>query len=494
MNLNLSSTHGVHQRERGQLSGQAGREATNSRAVVIGAGIGGLLASRVLSDHYDEVVILERDELPATGSHRRCIPQGRHVHALMAKGLQVVEHLFPGISADLVSQGAVPANAGMDVLFFQHGGYHCQAESKTTPILIGRPLLESTIRQHLLQNPNIRIIERCAALGLLADDDGSRITGVRTSGGPAANSDQVILADMVVDSGGRGSKLPRWLKALGYEAPKESRMESNIHYSTRCFRRSRDHMAGKLATVIASSHGASRSGIILAQEGETWLVTLIGRKGVQPPKALDEFIDYARRLEAPEIADTIRHAEPLGDASVFGFPHSQWRHYERLNRFPEGLLAFGDAICGFNPVFGQGMTIAALEAECLDRSLAEGMANLAHRFFTGSAPDIDAAWELTTSEDLRFAPISTVIPRKVRVTNWYLDHLHVAARHEPAVTLAFREVVNVNQRPASLLRPGTALRVLRGNLHDRLSVNRTAGPFPASGAIEPLPSLPTSAD
>ncbi len=436
---------------------------TTSQAIVIGAGIGGLLVSRVLADRYLQVLVLERDTLPETGQHRKGIPQGRHVHGLMARGRTIIEALFPGITDELMSLGAIPANMGKDVFWYQNGGYHCEADSETQTLLLGRPTLEGQIRTRLLERNNVSIKEGCAVQSLDFDDKRLSVTGVQAITGGRT---EALSADLVVDASGRGSQLPVWLRNAGFAPPVETRVGVEVRYATRLFKRSPGQMRGKYGTVIVASPELKRGSVAIAQEGDRWLVTLAGRGGVQPPNDLRGFTEFARSLAAPEVHQLILDAEPVDDGAVYGFPQSQRRFYERLGAFPSGLLAFGDAICAFNPVYAQGMTVAALEALCLQQCLDDGTEQLASRFFQAIAKPVEAAWRMAASGDLRFSTAEYRPPRKVRAMNWYMDRFQIAARSESTVAAAFVEVVNFTEPPSTLLTPTIALRVLRGNIRE----------------------------
>lgn len=451
---------------------------TQRRAIVIGAGIGGLLASRVLADAYDEVLILERDTLPASGEGRKGIPQGAHVHALMSRGGEILETQFPGITDELVGHGALRGDQVADSRWYQDGGYHRNPASSLHALAMSRPLLEGIIRQRVLQRPNVVMQERTAVKGLLATADRSRVTGVRISEGPDHNDHEDIPADLVVDASGRGSHLPAWLQTLGFDAPEERHTGVATHYASRLFRRRPEDLDGKLAVVVASTSTVPRGGVALAQEGDHWIVTLAGRKDEHPPTDLDAFIDFARSLPAREIFEIVSTAEPRGDAAVYSFRSDQRRDYDQLARFPEGILPFADSICAFNPVYAQGMSIAAIEAEALTQCIAAGTDQLAKRFFGAISRDIDSAWMLAAGADKRFITAPEDLPRQERMVNGYLDRLHVAARVDPAVSIAFREVVNLQRPPTSLMRPSIMMRVLVANLRQRRLVADDRGTDP----------------
>ena len=456
------------------------------RAIVIGAGIGGLLAGRALADTYDEVLILERDTLPALGQNRQGIPQGDHVHGLMARGRTILETLFPGITDELVGHGALLADLVADSRWFQGGGYHLETASGMHTLTMTRPLLEGVIRGRVLQRPNVRILEGAVARGLLTSADRSRITGVRIAGDPIVGGDENSSADLVVDASGRGSQLPMWLRMLGYDAPEERRSGVETRYASRFFRRHSGDLAGKLAVIVASSPELRRGGVMIAQEGDRWLATLAGRGGEQPPTDLDAFIDFARSLPAPEIFEIVSTAEPLGEAAVYGFRSNQRRAYESVPNFPEGVLPFADGLCAFNPIYAQGMTVAAIEAGALASCLEAGTENLAHRFFAIIARDLDTAWKLAASADIRFVTVPQALPRKMRLLNGYMDRLQIAARTDPVVSIAFREVANLQQPPSTLMRPAMVLRVLRGNLGRRAPQPATPAPVAAPSPLLPV--------
>lgn len=426
-------------------------------AIVIGGSMAGLVAARVLADHYRQVTLVERDTFPATGEQRRGVPQGRHTHGLLASGRRVLDRFFPGISDDLLKGGAVPGDLTHDARWVFEGSCHTRFTSGLNGLLMTRPFLEGTVRQHLLRVANVRVKENTTVEGLTSTDDHRRVTGIKAAG-------ESIEADLVVDTTGRGSHSPQWLEQMGYQKAPEERVEIALAYTTRFFRRSLQDLDGIGAALIPPTPQGKRGGVMLAQEGDRWTVTLISHFGDAAPGDLPGFIEYAASLPAPYIHEVVRRAEPLTDAVSARFPASTRRRYEKLDRFPEGYLVFGDAISSFNPIYGQGMSVAALEAVELDAVLSQGQTNLARRFFAKAGKVVNMPWSIAVGNDLRMP--ETVGPRNAGVSfiNWYMSKLHRAAHHDPAAALAFHTVANLLAPPPSVLRPRIATRVLWGNL------------------------------
>jgi 2-polyprenyl-6-methoxyphenol hydroxylase-like FAD-dependent oxidoreductase len=436
------------------------KEGARNHAVVIGGSMAGLLATRVLTDHYDRVTLVERDAFPPTGENRRGVPQGRHTHGLLASGRQVLDRLFPGISDELISGGALAGDIVGEVRWFNEGGCHRQFDSGLRGLLMSRPFLEGMVRSRVIQLPKVQRRENADVECLVANSGNHRVTGIRIAG-------EVLPADLVVDASGRGSHSPQWLEALGYPKPREERVEVALGYSTRFFRRRPQDLNGDMGVVITPTPHGKRGGVMLAQEDNRWTVTLVSHFGNYAPTELDGFIEFARSLPAPYIHEVIRDAEPLGDGFSARFPVSVRRRYERMQRFPEGYLVFGDAICSFNPVYGQGMSVAALESEQLAQALAEGHENLAKRFFARAEKVVDIPWSIAVGNDLRMP--EAVGPRTagVKFINWYMAKLHQAAHHDEVPAMAFHRVANLLAAPPSVMHPRVAARVLWGNLRSR---------------------------
>jgi 2-polyprenyl-6-methoxyphenol hydroxylase-like FAD-dependent oxidoreductase len=278
------------------------------------------------------------------------------------------------------------------------------------------------------------------------------------------SAEELLEADLVVDATGRGSRSPVWLEELGYPRPAEDEVRVGVAYASRVYRRRRDHLHGDRAVVVAATADRPRGGAMLAMEGDRWMVTLNGYLGQRPPADPDGFVAFAAGLPVPDVFEVISDAEPLGDVLPARYPASVRRRYERLGRFPDGYLVTGDAVCGFNPVYGQGMSVAALEALALRECLRAGPTGLARRFFAEVAAIVDIPWGIAVGADLRFPSIEGARTAKVRLVNAYLARFHLAAETDPVLGRAFLRVVNLMERPEGLLRPAIALRVLRGNL------------------------------
>jgi len=272
------------------------------------------------------------------------------------------------------------------------------------------------------------------------------------------------MADLVVDASGRGSASPAWLESFGYPRPEEERIEIGIGYTTRVYRRRAGDLGGKLAVVVAGSGPNWRNGAILFQSEDRWIVSIGGYFGGHAPDDNQMFAAYAGSLPTSEIHDIVAHAEPLTEFVSYRYPANLRRRYERLKRFPKNYLVFGDAICSFNPVYGQGMTVAAQEAALLRACLLEGNADLARRFFSAAATAIDTPWDIAVGNDLRHPQVQGPRPANLRFINWYIGRLHMAARRDAVLANAFLQVANLETSPARLLHPSVALRVLWGNL------------------------------
>jgi len=433
-----------------------------THAVVVGGSMAGLLAARVLADHFERVTLIERDVLPDGAEQRRGVPQGKHTHGLLAAGRNVIETLFTGIAEELLAAGAVSGDVLETARWCLEGGTLARKRSDIGGLLLSRPLLESTVRRRVRALSNVTVLD-----GRRAEDpvlEGSRVVGVALDG-------NVLVADLVVDATGRGSRTPSWLESSGFAAPPEERVEVAVSYTTRLFERQEAHLGGDEAVVIPPTPAGKRGGVMLVQEGKRWTVTLMSHFSAKPPEELSGFIEFAKSLPSRDIHEVVSRATPIGDAMCTSFPASVRRRYERLATFPAGFLVVGDGICSFNPIYGQGMSVAALEATELGRVLSEGDRALARRFFARAAKVVDIPWSIAVGSDLRLPEATGPRGPGVSFVNWYLEKLHRAAHHDPELSVAFLRVANLLAPPPSIMHPRMALRVLRGALG-----------FPAGGA------------
>jgi 2-polyprenyl-6-methoxyphenol hydroxylase-like FAD-dependent oxidoreductase len=396
--------------------------------------------------------------LPEGAELRKGTPQARHGHGLLAGGYQIMERLFPGFGQELIANGALPADVVANARWYQMGGYKAQFQSGIEGILMSRPLIEAVIRRRVLAIPNVTVFEN-SVNALVANVDQTQVTGVRLA------NDEELRADLVVDASGRGSRAPHWLEALGYAKPVEEHVKIDVGYATRIFRRRPTDLNGNLATFITPTAPAeTRVGFIVAMEGDRWIVSLGGWLGDHAPTDLPGWIEYARSLAAPDIYDVVKDAEPLGDAVVHKIPTNQRRRYEGLSHSPAGFLVMGDALCAFNPIYGQGMTVAAFEAQALEATLADNpnLADLHHRFFVKVAKIVDIPWSMATGEDFRYPSIEGKRPAGTAFLHSFMTRVHHVARHDELVCRTFFEVANMLKPPTALFAPTVVWRLLTG--------------------------------
>ena len=420
-------------------------------AVVLGGSIGGLLAARALADHFEHVALIERDALDPGPEARKGVPQANHLHALLARGRMIADAMLPGLSEELVAAGATRLNAGRDLTWHHSGRWRVRHESSLNILSQSRPLLESRIRERVRALPNVAVLDGTRVVGLRRDRDG--ITGVRLARPGSARSGE-IGADLVVDAMGRGSSVPLWLDELGFAAPETELVGARVSYATCTFRRT-DREADRRALVI-TGRPARRSGLMFPIEDGRWLVTLPSFFDELMPQDHAAFLEHARSLVVPDLYDRIRSCEPLTEIRRHRFIGSLRRRYERLRRPAEGLIAVGDALCSFNPVYGQGMTVAAIEAEALGETLAAAHdagglgADFAARWFRVAKPRVDAAWNAVLLEDFRAPELERRTPLRLRPMQWYMDRVQRATHRSPFATERFYRVMNFLE-PASTL-------------------------------------------
>jgi 2-polyprenyl-6-methoxyphenol hydroxylase-like FAD-dependent oxidoreductase len=422
---------------------------SDGHAVVIGAGMAGLLAARVLSDHFRKVTVIERDSLLDLPEARKGAPQGRHVHALLVRGQQILGQLFPGLVHQLIAQGAPAVRLGRDLRWFHFGCWKKNFASDLTSLAVSRPALELEVRRRVVELPNVTIIDGAVVTRYTADWENARLTGVCIRGRSADMPEDSMHADLVVDASGRGSQTPQRLSELGYVRPEEALVNVDHVYASRVYERPARAPDWKHLYVM-DRPPSSRGGIVYSIEGHRWMVTLVGAHGDHPPTDEAGFLEYARSLPVPDVHAAIANARPLGAIVAHAFPSGRRRYYERLTRFPIGLIVLGDALCSFNPVYGQGVTVSALEAKLLDDCLRELVARrtpnldaLTANFRQRVAGVVALPWQLATTEDLRFPQTPGRRSWTLRLMHWYLERLHEAAGVSERVARRFYAVSNL---------------------------------------------------
>ena len=443
-------------------------------AVVLGASMGGLLAARVLVDFFGTVTVIERDELSDGPASRRGVPQGRHTHLLLPRGAQIVEELFPGILDELVADGTPVWNdADLSKLHISLGGHEMLRSGKmlaidpkaTAMYLPSRPLLECHVRRRVQAIPNVTMLGNHDVAELMATSDHSRVSGARVVNRDG-RAEQELGSDLVVDAMGRGAHTPAFLESIGYGRPEEDHIVMRTTYASQRVQIPRDTLKELFAN-ISPLPGRPTGMFLVRNENDTWIFTVFGLLGNEPPRDLAGMLSFAKDYAPPHFLDAVRAGQPIGEATQHRMPSSQWRRYDKMRTFPDGLLVTGDAICSFNPIYGQGMTVSALDAAALRDCLRHGSSGLARRYFQASAKPIGVAWQMAAGSDLAFPEVEGKRSQSMLAINRLVDLAATACESDAVVLGRFFKVNGFVDKPVRLLHPEFIYRVAVANLRRR---------------------------
>lgn len=445
--------------------------ADDGHAVVVGGSIAGLMAARVLSDHVGHVTVVDRDGLPERPGFRKGVPQSRHQHIFLPRGRRIAERLFPGIEDELLYSGAELMDVAEDGNWLTPAGPAPRFHSGVALIGCTRELIEGTIRRRVASLPGVRFLQH-ADVARLLPGPGGRVAGVvlRFRGRNRTGLEEPLRADLVVDASGRNSDAPYWLEEIGYAPPEETTINAHPGYATRLFERPEDPGRDWTFVLVQTAPPEyNRGGVLSPVEGGRWMCSLIGLGGDHPPTDEEGFMAFARSLRDRTLYQAIEGAVPLSPIHGYREIENRRRRYERVPRLPDNLLIIGDAACSFNPVYGQGMTTAAIGAEilegCLGGRRGGDLAGLSRRFQRKLAKANAAPWLLATGEDLRVRGTADGRPGlPIRLTYRYMDRVLALSLHDLRVRRTFLEVFGMLRPPTSLFGPAIVAKVLRREL------------------------------
>ncbi len=433
--------------------------AKGSHALVIGSGMAGLLAARILAEHFEQVTIVERDHFPQEPTFRAGVPQSRHLHVLLRRGQMILEQLFPGLEAELAAAGAPLLDWGQDPYWLTARGLMPRFPSGVTTYACSRHLLEWIVRRRLVASASIRFAEGCDVIGLFADTSNTSVAGVgiryRDSGAVEA-----CHAQLVVDASGRTSQTPEWLEALGYARPEETIISAFMGYASRFYQRPPGCVAHwKNMLVQSRPPESTRGGTLFPVEGDRWIVTVSGAARDYPPTDEVGFLAFVESLPSSILYDAIKDAQPLSAIHGYRQTENRLRHYEHLPQWPEGFVVLGDAVCALNPVYGQGMTTAAVGALTLQgclrhqrRQCPDGMLiGMSRRFQQALARVNTVPWHMATLEDFRFLEYQGGRPSPAaQRLQRYLNGVRALAFVDPQAHLQLLNVMHMLKPPRTL--------------------------------------------
>jgi 2-polyprenyl-6-methoxyphenol hydroxylase-like FAD-dependent oxidoreductase len=454
-----------------------------THAVVIGGSMAGLMNARVLSKHFDRVTVVERDTLPDSPEVRNGVPQGRHLHALLQQGQEIMETMFPGLADDFVEIGAPRFTWGKDAAYLTAGGWIKRFDTGIQTNFISRQALEYLIRRRLTQlSPNVSFLTQQDALELVVEGD--TVKGVKVQS-RVNKTVETLYADLLVDAAGRNSKAVDWLTTLGYEAPEETEIKSYIGYATRWYEKPALPQDWKALFIVGRpTENIKRGGGIFEVEGNQWVVTLGGINKDYPPTDEEGFLEFAKSLVSPVMYEAIKDAKPTSPIYGYRVIGNRLRHFDRMKRRPENYLVTGDAVCAFNPQYGQGMTVAGLEAVMLDGLLSKvnvrELRGFATKFHKALPKVVNNAWLTATGEDLRYPETEGERPNAaVRMVQRYMDMMFTYMMDDEYVTRKLIQVLNLSAEPTTLFAP----RIVFGLLKKRFFSRKTRSATVSTAAV-----------
>jgi 2-polyprenyl-6-methoxyphenol hydroxylase-like FAD-dependent oxidoreductase len=435
------------------------------KAIVIGAGMGGLAAAKALSNHLGRVTVLDRDTLPSRAESRIGTAQSKHTHALIGGGLKSLSDLISGFEEDVHRAGAVKMRVGLEACMERPGYDPFPARDLGFDIYsASRPLFELVTRRRIEQQENIELLPKSRVTKLIASQDESAVTGVRWES--ADGQVHTLHADIVIDASGRGTLTLELLDAQGLPRPEETEIGIDQAYSTVIFERPATAPPNwKSMIVLPSAPTSSRGGFLFPIEDNQWIVSVGGNHGDAPPGDLAGFLEYLKSLRTPTIYGAVKGAKPVGEVARFVLPSSVRRHFEKIQKFPRGLLVVGDGLCRFNPVFGQGMSVAAQEAVVLDRLLAtiaggpDALGDLALSFFAACQDVIETPWAVAMN-DFVYPKTRGQRPPDLGQRIQYGNALTRLASEDAAVHKLTVEVNHLLKPQSALREPELAKRVM----------------------------------
>lgn len=442
------------------------------QAVVVGGSIAGLATAAVLAQRFSEVTVLERRELSTKGEPWSVAPQGGFPHVMLAAGHRALEGLLPGYEQSLYAAGAVAGDLAS-------GRWWVGAERVRTSLgftipFCSRALVEATLRQRVVALPNVRVVERATVRGLRVE--GGRVRGVEVDGNPTR-----LDGELVVDCSGRGSRAGHWLQAAGFEAPKATAVGVDLTYTTVVLRRHPGQLDGDVYAMAQNvPPHLSRLAVLLPYEGDRWGLVFAGYFGDRPEPGRDGLLAFADSLPVPWFGDLLRETEWLCEPYSYRFPSSLRRRFERLRALPAGFAALGDGVSSFNPLYGQGMSSAALQAMALGDALDRhgNSAKMPRAFARRAAKVVDNPWKIAAGADFGYPQTTGDKPAGTDVMNRYIDRVLRACSIDHTVNRKMGEVQQLLVPPEALLRPGIVIRAL-------LASRRAPGWIPPN-PVEPL--------
>jgi uncharacterized protein (TIGR02246 family) len=457
-----------------------------SQAVVLGAGIAGLLTARVLSEFYESVTVLERDRLPDHPAQRKGVPQGHHLHNFLSRGTQVIGELLPGFLDELVAAGAVAVNDGtLSGIYARIGGYElCRTGRLTDPRALAvyqasRPFMEFHLRRRVSAIANITILDDHEAVEPLIGAEG--VMSVRTTNRRTAMASNVS-ADLVIDATGRAARTPVLLDSHGFGCP-QTRIESTWGYSSQLLRIPEGRIAERM--VFVNQGTRAPVALLVAYEADTWMLAVARRVDCGPPPTnFVESLAAAEQILPATTMAALRDATPLRDIAISRSTAALWRRYDQTPSLPQGLLVVGDALCHLNPIYGQGMTMAALQALALrDCLCAGGTDHLAPRFYDAAAAAIGPVWAMNAANDRVRSPGTPRTLRR-RLRGWTQKAALQAAANDIRVAEKFFRVTSLVDPPSRLQDPRLLRRILLVSLrHPRGTPRVIAGDQPQIASL-----------